>query len=53
MNSYPRTCDGDFAFPIKIRNYAKDELLLLQGRKFVIIEQVEEDGKYLITLKEL
>lgn len=44
---------SDFADGIKIRGYAKHELLLLQGRKFEVIEQVEEKGKYLVTLKEL
>ena len=43
---------SDFADGIKIRGYAKDELLLLRERKFEIKNVEKIDDKYLITLIE-
>ncbi|MBD3906013.1 hypothetical protein NAL32_15615 [Chryseobacterium sp. Ch-15] len=43
---------SDFADGIKIRGYAKDELLFLRGRKFVVDSFEEIDNNFLITLIE-
>ncbi|SEM47137.1 hypothetical protein SAMN05421856_103409 [Chryseobacterium taichungense] len=43
---------SDFADGIKIRGYAKDELLLERGRKFEVDSFEEIDNNFLITLKE-
>lgn len=43
---------SDFADGIKIRGYGKDELLLLQGRRFVIKEYKEVSGRHYFELIE-
>lgn len=43
---------SDFADGIKIRGYAEDELLLLRGKKFVIKEYKEVNGKHYFELVE-
>ncbi|WP_397364135.1 hypothetical protein [Olleya sp. R77988] len=43
---------SDFADGVKIRGYAKEELLLLQNRKFVVKNTEKIGDKYLITLIE-
>jgi hypothetical protein len=43
---------SDFSDGIKIRGYAKDELLLLQGRKLVIKNYKEVNGKHYFELIE-
>ncbi len=43
---------SDFADDIKIRGYAKDELLLLRGRKFEIKNYKEVNGNHYLDLIE-
>ena len=44
---------SDFSDGVKIRDYAKEELLLLRGRKFKVKNTETIDNKYLITLIEM
>lgn len=43
---------SDFADGIKIRGYAKDELLLLRERKFMVKNYKEVSGKHYFELIE-
>lgn len=44
---------SDFSDGIKIRGYAKEELLLLRGKEFIVDDTALIEGKYLIMLKEI